>query len=110
MRSLAITLLLSTALPLFAQQPGREPYPSDYTPHPCAPSNSCISFPRSDMTGAAFRFLGLKLDGVWMETHADEVTKLFESGCRKQATCMATPGSTYMFCDDILSRELRDVC
>ncbi len=109
MRSLVLALLLTTPLALLAQE-AHEPYPSDYKTHPCAPDNSCLTFEHSEFVSAAFSYLGLRLDPLWVDQHADELIALFQPGCHKHATCLASPGSAAMFCDDILSVELRNVC
>ncbi|HJW92794.1 MAG TPA: hypothetical protein VJ901_04190, partial [Thermoanaerobaculia bacterium] len=36
--------------------------------------------------------------------------QLFAPICKKHATCLATPGNNFLFCDDILIREYRAVC
>jgi hypothetical protein len=95
---------------LAADPPPSKIFPDDYTPNPCAPANSCDTFEHSGMRSAAFNFLGLQLDRDWLEAHGDEMIKLFEPVCRKLATCMATPGNNHLFCDDVISTELRDVC
>jgi hypothetical protein len=100
---------LATAV-LAADPPPPKIFPDDYTPNPCAPKNSCDTFERSGMRSAAFNFLGLQLDRDWLEKHGDEMVKAFEPVCRKLATCLATPGNNFLFCDDVISTEMRDVC
>lgn len=90
--------------------PPREIFPSDYTPSPCAPASSCTSFPDSEMKSAGAKFLSFELDDAWMLAHADEVKNAFAPLCRKHATCMTMPASSYMFCDDVLAAEARPIC
>jgi hypothetical protein len=106
---LPLVASLSLTLAVAADSPALRPFPDDYTPSPCAQS-SCQSFERSAMSKAAASFLGLQLEGKWIEAHADELTTLLGPGCRKQATCQATPGNNAMFCNDIVVADFRDVC
>jgi len=108
MRRLFVVLLL-LAVPLRAEDKPREIFPSDYTPSPCAPKVSCISFTDAEMQSAADKFLGLHLDPLWEAKHAPEIKAAIAPLCAKHATCMAHPLSSYMFCDDVLSLETRDV-
>jgi hypothetical protein len=97
---------------LFAEgaEPPRAPYPDDFTPHPCAPANSCVSFAESELSSAAFRFLGLNLSGHWIQDHYAEMQQAMAPVCRKQATCLATPGNTVSFCNDLIAPMMRNVC
>jgi len=99
---------LLCALSLSAQT--RDPFPADFTPSSCAPADSCQSFPRSSMPSAAFNFLGLSLDAEWIEAHAERILDSMALACRRQATCLATPGNTFAFCDDVLAAELQPLC
>src|SRR5581483_9828509 len=105
---IAALLFVSTAA--VAQQSSRPTFPDDYTPSPCAPATSCRSYIRSELPNAAFAQLGLQLDLKWIDKHYDEMTGYFAPICRKHATCLATPGNNFLFCDDILVREFREVC
>ena len=107
--ALLVAALATAAFAADAPHP-KKFFPDDYTPSVCAPENSCITFDRSAMPSAAFNFLGLKLDSHWIEQHGDEMTTAFGPICRKQATCLATPGNTFSFCNDILSPEFRAKC
>ncbi|MCU1350584.1 MAG: hypothetical protein JWO56_3614, partial [Acidobacteria bacterium] len=107
---LAILAAFTSAAMAADAPPAKKAFPDDYKPSPCAPANSCQTFERSTMPSAAFKFLGLKLDTAWMAAHGDEMVNAFEPICRKQATCLATPGNLFAFCNDIISTELRDVC
>ncbi|HEX9407428.1 MAG TPA: hypothetical protein VF975_08935 [Thermoanaerobaculia bacterium] len=103
-----IPFLMSIALPLLAQ--AHDFYPKDFVQLPCAPANSCRTFPDSELSSAAFNFYGLTLDMKWVLAHRDAILKEFETACRRHASCMAVPGNTYFFCDDVLSGEVRPVC
>src|SRR5215212_2300251 len=115
-RSLLLTLSLAAlttaaiAAPAVNAPPSPKAFPDDYKPSVCAPANSCQTFDRSAMRSAAFKFLGLKLDPHWLDAHGDEMVAAFEPVCRKQATCLATPGNLFAFCNDIVSPELRGIC
>jgi hypothetical protein len=107
--ALSFAALAAAAVAADAPPPDKS-FPDDYKPSVCAPANSCPTFEHSAMRSAAFKFLGLKLDPQWLDAHGDEVAKAFEPVCRKQATCLATPGNLFAFCNDIVSPELRSVC
>jgi len=106
-RILSLALLLSAAS-LFAQS--HDYFPKDFPVSRCAPANSCQTFTDSELTGAAFKFYGLNLDMKWVLAHRDAILKELETACRRHATCMATPGNLYWFCDDVLSNEVRPAC
>jgi len=108
-RSLLLVVCLA-ALTSSAIAADKKSFPDDYKASPCAPANSCPTFERGNMPSAAFNFLGLQLDRAWIAAHGDEMTTAFEPICRKQATCMATPGNLFAFCNDVISEELRDTC
>ena len=103
MRFVSLALLLS-ATPLLAQQ--HDLFPPSFTTSPCAAANSCETFTDSELPSSAFSFYGLKLDMHWVEMHRDEVLKAMEHACKRHATCLATPGNTYWFCDDVLTTEV----
>jgi hypothetical protein len=107
MKKLAFPILLfaSTA---FAQQ--RELFPSDYKPSPCAPENACESFTDVDYSSAAFKFLLRTLEVAWDDQHHDELTAMVQPYCMKRATCMATPGNIWWFCNDVFAQEIRGAC
>src|SRR5712691_11645558 len=108
-RTAAALLFLLAATVVAAQQP-RETFPSDFTPHPCAPENSFQSFAYDDLPSAASSYLGLHLDSAWLQAHYEEMLKLFAPAGRKHATCLASPGRNFLFCDDIISTDLRQAC
>jgi hypothetical protein len=107
MRFLLLALALGAA-PLFAQS-------YDFTPDtfpvsPCAPANSCQTFTDSEMVSSAFTFYGLQLDMGWITEHRAAILKELDGACKRHATCLATPGSTFWFCDDVLAFEAHKVC
>ncbi len=108
MRLPLLTLLISTATSLAAQT--HDFFPPNFTTSPCAPANSCQTFADSEITSAAFRFYGLQLDMNWVTAHRDTMLKQLETACRRHATCLATPGNTFWFCDDVLAAEARPLC
>ena len=108
--SFAALTTAAIAAPAVDAPPSTKGFPDDYKPAACAPANSCPTFDRAAMRSAAFKFLGLKLDPQWLDAHGDEMVQAFEPVCRKQATCLATPGNLFAFCNDIISPELRGVC
>ena len=110
MRSTSLAILLFAATIAAAQQSPRPTFPDDYTPSPCAPDSPCESYPRTQIKAAAFTMLGLQLDGRWVEDHYNQMLQLFAPVCRKLATCYATPGNNFLFCDDIVVPEYRAVC
>jgi hypothetical protein len=110
MRVFSLLLFLSTTVCAFAQEAVRPLFPSDFTPSPCAPASSCVSFPDSEAESAAYKFYGLQLDMKWVTAHAAEVRDAVAPLCRKHATCLAQTQNSSMFCDDILSAEARPIC
>src|SRR5260370_33497987 len=107
MRLFLLALMLS-ASPLFAQS--HDFMPETFPVAPCAPANSCLSFTDSELVSSAFRFYGLQLDGHWVIDHRADVTKALDGACKRHATCLATPGSIFWFCDDVLAAEAHKVC
>jgi hypothetical protein len=87
----------------------RPPYPDDYKPVPCAPV-SCESFNEDDLHSAAYSFLGLNVNAPWFQAHEAELRDLITPFCKKRNTCMATPGNVNMFCDDLVTPEIRTIC
>jgi hypothetical protein len=107
MRFLLLALTLGAA-PLFAQS--HDFTPDTFPVSPCAPANSCQSFTDSELVSSAFTFYGLQLDMNWVTAHRDPVLKELEGACKRHATCLGTPGSTFWFCDDVLAFEAHRVC
>ena len=107
MRSFLLALTLSAA-PLFAQS--HDITPETFPVSPCAPAISCQTFTDSEIVSSAFRFYGLQLDMRWVLDHRAEILKDLDAACKRHATCLATPGSTFWFCDDVLALEAHKVC
>jgi len=110
MRNALLALLFLAASLASAQESPRQPFPDDFTPSPCAPAGTCVSYDKTQLRNAAFTMLGLSPDGQWFDDHYDQLTKLYAPICRKHATCLATPGNNFLFCDDLLIRDYRAVC
>ena len=110
MRNAVISFLFIAASIAHAQEAPRVPFPDDFTPSPCALAQTCESYDRTQLRNAAFTMLGLSPDGKWFEDHYDQMIKLYAPICRKHATCLATPGNNFLFCDDLLINEYRAVC
>lgn len=110
MRNAVISFLFLAASIAHAQEAPRATFPDDFTPSPCALKQTCESYDRTQLRNAAFTMLGLSPDGKWFEDHYDQLIKLYAPICRKHATCLATPGNNFLFCDDLLINEYRAVC
>jgi hypothetical protein len=87
-----------------------EHFPDDYKRTACAPRVSCRSFDLDKLTGAAKSFLGLKLAPEWVEAHSAELLESIGPICEKHASCIGTLGNSFLFCDDVVTPELRDIC
>jgi len=109
----ALSILLLATLQLAAAElppPSPRPvYPDDYAAHPCAPEG-CETFIEGNFRDAAYRFLGLTLDAAWFDTHNEEMRGLVKPYCQKRNTCIATPGNSHMFCDDLIAQPIRELC
>jgi len=110
MRNVFFSLVLLAASLASAQEAPRPTFPDDYTPSPCAPDKACESYPKMQMRKAAFTMLGLQPDADWFDAHYDQMLQLYVPVCRKHATCLATPGNNFLFCDDTLVPDYRAVC
>ncbi len=111
-RTLSALLLLaavSASAGVFVPPSTRPVFPDDYTVSTCAPS-SCDTFIAEDFRSAAFRFLGISVDADWFQAHHEELVKLLTPYCQKRNTCLGTPGNGHMFCDDLITPGMRDVC
>lgn len=107
--SLLLILLLAPAA--LAEQPNREIFPSDYKPVPCAAKfSTCQSFTDVSFESAASAFLLRNLESKWSDAHREELTAMIQPYCPKRATCMASPGRVWWFCNDVYSQELRSAC
>ncbi len=106
--SIFLLLLATTA---FAQQhPHSEIFPADFTPHPCASSDPCVVFTEVNFEQAAHAFLLRNLDPKWVDLYGDEMKLVTKPYCVKRATCNASPGRVWWFCNDVFSQELRGTC
>ncbi len=109
MKKAALLLVFSTSV--FAQQqPHTELFPSDYRPSPCASKEPCASFTDVSFEQAAEAFLLRELDSKWNDMHSDQLEATTKPYCVKRATCNASPGRVWWFCNDIFSQELRATC
>jgi hypothetical protein len=110
MRYALLAFSLFAACLAAAQSPPAQVFPDDFTPSACAPEQPCVSFSQSELLNAAFAFNGYQIDARWLDAHYDELTKLYAPICRKLGTCLGTAGNNFLFCDDIISAEFRQVC
>lgn len=111
MRQLSTILLLLLAVTAaLADEPVREPFPSDYTPSPCALPAVCNSFERGQIISAGHSFQGFSIKDEWLRAHYDEMLAFFQPICAKAATCYGTHNSTFQFCNDALMPEYRSAC
>jgi hypothetical protein len=120
--TLATTLVLFASLASLAAQttpaapatllpPTHEHFPSDYKVSACAQAaGACRSFDPDKIQGAARSFLGLTLLDTWVHAHSEEVLAAFAPICAKRASCLGTLGNNFLFCDDIVTPEFREVC
>jgi hypothetical protein len=108
MRSILSLILLFVTAAASAQE--REPFPSDYTPHPCAVKDGCQSFERGRLLSSGRAMLGFAMDDEWVTKHWDEMLAAFQPICAKAATCFATHNATFQFCNDALMPEFRATC
>lgn len=104
-------LLLLLAPVTFAEPPKREIFPSGYTPVPCAAKfSACESFTDVSFESAAFAFLLRTLESKWSDAHRADLTAMIQPYCVKRATCLASPGRLWWFCNDVYAQELRSAC
>ena len=108
MRPALAFLILFTSAAL-AQAPAREAFPSDYTPSACAPTSVCKSFNQSQFAEVA-ALRGYDIGQEWVDAHWKELTEALRPSCTKVATCFATAGNHFTFCNDILQDEVYRVC
>ena len=105
-----IFLLLLAATAFGQQRPHSEIFPSDYTPHPCASNDPCVAFTEVNFEQAAHAFLLRNLDPKWADMYASELKSTANPFCVQRATCNASPGRVWWFCNDVFSQELRATC
>jgi hypothetical protein len=89
---------------------GRQPFPDDYKPHPCAPADPCGAVSPTDILQLATTLRGYPLRLEWVDAHWKEMMELIRPTCAKTATCYATAGNTAVFCMDLLFHEFWGVC
>jgi hypothetical protein len=101
-------LLLLVAPSLLAQTRGS--FPDAYTPSVCAdPSKVCLTFNQSQFHDiAALR--GFDIGQEWIDAHWVEISTAMRPMCAKVATCFATPGNSFTFCNDILIPDVLEIC
>lgn len=105
-------LLLALALSAAADEK-REPFPSDYTPSPCAPDAAavCESFPRTQIVDYGTTFRGFSMHQEWVDKYWDVLrAEEFRPICAKIATCYATPGNDDVYCVDTMREEFLATC
>jgi hypothetical protein len=101
-----IAILLLLATPAL----GHEIFPSDYKPAPCAdPAKVCKSFPQSQIAEIA-GLRGFDIGQEWVDAHWNELAAALAPMCAKMATCFATPGNDFVFCNDVLALQAKSLC
>lgn len=101
-------ILVFLAVPLLAQP--RQTFPSDFTPSPCADvSKVCLTFNQSQFADVA-AIRGFDIGQEWVDAHWKELTDAMRPTCAKVATCFATPGTAFTFCNDIVEHEILAIC
>jgi len=109
MKKLAFLLLIASSS--FAQQHSySEIYPSDFKPAECASKEKCESFTDVSFIQAAHAFLLRTLDTKFDNQYSDEFETTAQKFCVKRATCNASPGRVWWFCNDVFAQELRATC
>lgn len=107
-KTLALLLLLA-ATGAFANGP-RQPFPDDYTPHPCAPEETCQSIPQSQFVDMAALAKGFAIDNDWLDKNWSRMIELTKPACGKLGTCLATQGNLAPFCMDVIRPEMIATC
>lgn len=108
MKKLLPLLFLAAAVSVSAAEPPRQIFPSDYKPLACAPQNGCESFTTVPFATAAAQYLLRNLDTTWVEQRRHEMLGAIAPYCTKRATCLASPGREWWFCNDVFALELRN--
>lgn len=106
----AVLVFLAASTAFAQQQPHSEIYPNDYKPSACASKEECKSFTDVSWEQAAHAFLLRTLDPKWTDDHGDFLQTQIAPFCAKRATCNASPGRVWWFCNDVFSQELRASC
>ena len=101
----AILALLLLATAAMAETPAREPFPSDFEPHPCAPTDLCSSFDRIAIMRDAGTYRAEYVSHKWLRANWKELLAAIQPACAKLSSCIATPGNESLFCTDLLRNE-----
>ena len=109
---LAVLSVFAAATSAFAARPtiGHQPFPADYKPHPCAPSDACASLTPGQVVDTASTMRGYSITQDWLDQNWTTMMELIRPTCAKLATCYATPGNTSLFCMDLLFPEFWGLC
>lgn len=107
MKKILVILLLSASTTLANGR--REAFPSDYTPHPCAPANACDPIPQWQVIDTA-ALKGFDIDSAWLDANWHRMIDLARPACAKLATCFAMEGNLSIFCVDLLRPEMIGIC
>jgi hypothetical protein len=108
MRKFFLLFLLAPAL--LGQPAERKWFPDDYKTSPCAmPDKVCKSFNKSQQSAIASE-RGYDIGQEWVDKHWDELMADIGPICNKIATCFATPGNDYLFCNDVTLDETLAKC
>ena len=108
-----LALLLAAALSRAAPASDRPIFPSDYTPHPCAPKSGvcATTLKQSELTMFAARVHGYTLlKHEWVQKHWDEMVAALPPYCAKLATCYATGSNMSLFCDNVTMPTMLEIC
>lgn len=103
-----MTRLLTLLILLAPAALGREPFPADYKPSPCA-RPACQSFPQSQIAEVA-ALRGWDVGQEWVDAHWSALMAGMEPVCAKLATCLATPCNDPIFCNDVIAVEAHRIC
>jgi hypothetical protein len=105
-------LLFLLALPVLAQGPVREEFPSDYKPSPCAadPAAVCKSIERNRIVSYAALYRGFDLKEAWLDAHWNEMMGVFAPFCAKIANCFTVKDNTWVFCLDLMRDDFINSC
>lgn len=112
MKKTLALLLLSAATTALASRPtaGHQPFPADYKPHPCAPSQACASLKQSEVVGVGATMRGYSITEEWLSANWNTMLEMIRPTCAKLATCYATQPNGSLFCMDLLFPEFWGLC
>ena len=107
-----LSLVLLLALPVLAQSPVREAFPSDYKPSPCAADTAavCETFAMERMSEYGANFRGFDMRQEWVNEHWGEMTKALTPHCAKMANCFTIKDNDWVFCLDLLREDFIGTC